>query len=73
MDLFRIYNSVLIVGRYIQVNFSRRGSALAPPIDPPPMATILDERKKMKMSALPGNSVDSKLSPGNGDILNLKL
>ena len=35
--LFRNDNSLLIVGRYIQVNISRRGGALAPPIDQPPL------------------------------------
>jgi hypothetical protein len=35
--------------------------------------TILDEKKKkMRMSAVPWESVDSKLSPGNADILNCK-
>ena len=37
------------------------------------LATILDEKKKMRMSALPSEGVDSKLSPGNAVILNLKL
>ena len=35
--------------------------------------TILDEKKKkMRISALPWESVDSKLFPGNADILNCK-
>ena len=33
----------------------------------------LMKQKKMRMSALPWESADSKLSPGKADILNLKL
>jgi hypothetical protein len=32
----------------------------------------LMKQKKMRMSALPWESVDSKLSPGNAEILNCK-
>ena len=41
VDLFIIYISWFIVGRYIQVNISGRGGALAPSIDPPPLVGTL--------------------------------
>ena len=45
VDLFRIYNSLIKVGRYIRVNISWRGGALAPSIDPPPLKITNNNNK----------------------------